>query len=351
MNESKPIFLKNERELKKLLREKPFLSVINAFERQLKELIFIEQPKFIGQDEKKLYRSLEFKKFVKKKKDDFYYIYFPWNHSIVKSVKEKDFYKLKTNRNRDLILPKAQRKLYNYKIAILGLSVGGNIALAFALSGIARKMVLADCDELETTNLNRVIAGIHEIGLNKTFLIAQKLYEQNPYLKLTLLPKGISKESLRKLLKERKIDCIIEEIDNLLLKVEIRDLAIKYKIPVIMITDNGDGVILHVERYDLGYNRVFEKDVDYWLKKFSKPLTKAEIGKIICREIVGGEEKVDRNMLRSVKKVIENKLISWPQLGTAALLSGTVATIAIKNIVSGRDRRPYIREFINIQGY
>jgi len=348
MNKLKPIFLKNEKEFKKLSKEKSFLSVIDVFERQLKELIFIDQPKFIGQEKKKVYQNSEFKEFVKKKKNDFYYIYFPWKHTIVKSVKERDFYELKTNRNRDLILPEDQKKLYNCGIAILGLSVGSNIALTLALSGIARKMIIADCDELETTNLNRILAGIHEIGLNKTLLTAQKLYEQNPYLKLTLLPKGISKKNLEKLLEKKEIDCIIEEIDNLFLKVQIRDLAIKYKVPVIMITDNGEGVVLHVERYDLGYNMVFGKEADYWLKKFSKPLTKKEIGEIICREIVGGKEKVDRNMLLSVQKVVENKLISWPQLGTAALLAGVVTTILIKNIVSGQNKRSYIKKYINI---
>lgn len=348
MNKLKPIFLKNEKELERLLKEKPFLLMKDIFEGQLKELIFIDQPKFIGQEKKKVYQSQEFKKFIKKKKNDFHYIYFPWNHTIVKSVKEKDFYQLKTNRNRDLILPEEQKKLYNYRIATLGLSVGSNIALILALSGIARKMIIADCDELETTNLNRILAGIHEIGLNKTFFTAQKLYEQNPYLKLTLLPRGISKENLEKLLKEKKLDCIIEEIDNLLLKIQIRELAIKYKVPVIMITDNGEGVILHSERYDLGYNMVFGREINYWLKKFSKPLNKEEIGKIICEEIVGGKEKVDPNMLLSVKKVIDNKLISWPQLGTAALLAGVVAIILIKNIVSGQNKKNYIKKHINI---
>jgi tRNA A37 threonylcarbamoyladenosine dehydratase len=345
----RPIFLKNTQQLKKLLKKSPFLKVNDIFERQLKELFFIEYPEFVEENKERVYQSLEFKKFLQKKKNEFHYIYFPWNYTIIKSVKEKDFLKLKTNRNRDLITPHEQKKLYNCRIAILGLSVGSNIAFIFSLSGIARRMILADYDELETTNLNRVLAGVHKIGINKTLFVAQKLYEQNPYLKLTLLARGISEKILRKLIEKRKIDCIIEEIDNLLLKVKIRRLAKKYKIPVIMITDNGEGVILHIERYDLGYDKIFEKREDHWSKRLSKSMNKAEIAKIICKEIIGEEKKIDPDMLTSVRKVIERKLVSWPQLGIAASLAGIVAGISIRNIFSRKDKRVFIKKFIKIK--
>ena len=42
----------------------------------------------------------------------------------------------------------------------------------------------------------------------------------------------------------------------------------KYKIPVIMITDNGDGVVLHVERYDLGHNKIFDKDLNFGRRNY-----------------------------------------------------------------------------------
>lgn len=323
------------------------ITVVDAFDSQLKELFIVENPKLARQDNRKVFASPAFKKFSKTKQNHFNFVYYPWLHTLVKCIREKDYFTLKTNRNRDLITSDLQKKLYNYKVAVFGLSVGSNIAFAMSLSGMAKKMILSDLDELETTNLNRILTGVHEIGLNKTIITARKIYEDNPYADLTLFTDGVKLNKLKALLKKREIDCIVEEIDNLPLKIEIRKLARDFCVPVVMITDNGDGVVLHVERYDLGYEKIFEEDIAYWRKKFKKRLSKKEVGETIM-EIAGGIERIDYNMLQSVENVFKGELVSWSQLGTTAMLGGVIATVAIKNIVSGKDKRPYVRSYINL---
>jgi molybdopterin/thiamine biosynthesis adenylyltransferase len=344
----KPVIIDNENELKELMEEKPYLSFVDAFSRQIKELFLIDNMEFIGQNKEQVYTGNDLKQYREKKKQDYVYVYYPWNNSIVKCIKHDDYFRLKTNRNQDLITYQEQKKLYDFKVAVLGMSVGSNIAFALTQAGISRKIVVADFDVLDTTNLNRMMAGVHQVGLNKAVIAARRIYEDNPYAEVNLLSEGISKDALERLLENREIECIVEEIDNIGLKIEIRRLAMKYNVPVLMITDNGDGVVFHVERYDLGYNKIFENDTEYWKERITEPLTMAKAGDIIMHDIVGGLEKVDPKMLASVERVLKKELVSWSQLGSAALLGGVVTTVAVKCIVSRENTQLFIKKHIKV---
>jgi hypothetical protein len=228
------------------------------------------------------------------------------------------------------------------------MSVGSNIAFVLTQAGISQKIILADFDELDTTNLNRIWAGVHQVGLNKAVIAARRIYEDNPYAKVDIFTKGMDVKTLEKLLKTKKVDCIVEEIDQLQMKIDTRKLALKYKVPVLMVTDNGDWAVLHIERYDLGYKKIFGKDIKYWDRRMKSFEGKKDFADIVINDIVGGPDKVDPKMLACAGKVVKKELISWPQLGSAALLGGVAVTVAIKNIVSGKDKRKYLRTYLNI---
>src|SRR3989344_1436433 len=332
--EDRPVFLKGDRELKGEKRRKCPPVFVDAFERQLKELFLIKRPKFSA-DKKTAFSLSEFRKFKQRKSNQFIYVYFPWNNYLVKTVKHADYFTLKTNRNRDLITETEQKKLYTYKVAVLGMSVGSNIAFVISQAGISREITIADFDELDTTNLNRILGGVHQVGLNKSILAARRIYEDNPYAKVKVLTEGVTEKNLVSLLKRKKINCIVEEIDSIPMKIKIRQLAIRYKTPVLMVTDNGDGIVLHIERYDLGYKKIFHKDIKYWQKKIEKfkkdkGSEKKLAGGIIIDDIVGGAHLLDPRMFESVQKVLNHKLVSWSQLGSAAMLGGVYAPYAIK---------------------
>lgn len=321
---------------------------VDAFDRQLKELFFIENRNFIGRPKEETYKTAEFAQYVEVMKDAFVYVHFPWNGHTVKTVEKEKYLALKTNRNQDLITKDEQEKLRNFKVAVLGLSVGSNIAIVLTQAGISNKIVLADFDELDTTNLNRILAGVHQVGVNKCTIAGRRIYEDNPFAEITKLEQGVSEENLRKLLSEGLLDCIVEEIDDMPMKIITRKLAIEYKVPVVMITDNGDGVVLHVERYDLGHDKIFGHDLSYWDGILSAgEITKEMAGKMIIGDIVGGPQFVDPKMMQSVPRVINKELVSWPQLGSSAILGGVVATAAIKDIVTGNSTEKDIRIYVH----
>ncbi len=314
---------------------------VDAFSRQVRELFFIENPKFIGIEKKKAHQSPDFKRYQRSKADAFGFVYYPWLKILVKCVGRTDYFKLKTNRNHDLITPEEQEQFSACRIGVFGMSVGSNVAFVLTQAGIANKITIADFDELDTTNLNRIWAGVHQVGLNKAVIAARRIYEDNPFAQVTALTKGITNEKLEALLKRKKLDLIVEEVDRMAMKIEIRRLAMKYRIPVLMVTDNGDSVNLHIERYDLGYRKIFNKPVSYWPKRVKACRGPKEFADIVIQDILGGSKYVDPNMMRSVKMIFERKLISWPQLGSAALLGGVAVAVAVKNIISGKDTKMY----------
>ena len=173
------------------------------------------------------------------------------------------------------------------------------------------------------------------------------MYEANPFMHVTTLSEGVTNDNLEPLLKEKRINCIIEEIDDLPMKISVRQLAMKYKVPVVMITDNGDGVVLHVERYDLGYNKVFDKPLEYWDKLSTGKPTPQDMGMMIVNDIIGGPQNVAPRVFESVGRVLNHELVSWSQLGSAAIFGGVIATVAVKKITLGTSTEPYTA--INIQ--
>ncbi len=344
----RPDILRTEAGAEKIRNSHPELVEVDAFSRQIKELFFIENHAFIGVPKGEAYATEDFKKYASSKEGAFVYVYFPWLNTLVKTVDAEDYYHLKTNRNQDLITAREQEKLRDYKVAVLGMSVGSSAAFVLTQAGISNDIILADFDELDTTNLNRILAGVHEVGTNKTVIAAHRIYEDNPFANVTLLQEGVNETNLEELIKAGKIDCLLEEIDDMPFKIHARLLGMKYKIPVVMVTDNGDGIVLHVERYDLGHDKIWGKPHEYFEKKLADgPMTKEKAGDIIIHDIVGGVHRVDPKMIASVKRVLAKELVSWSQLGSAAILGAVVATYTIKEIALGKGTEKDIRAWIS----
>src|SRR3989344_2369187 len=340
-DEYRPVFVNTDQATD--LRNKGS-TYVDAFARQLQEIFFIDNPA-LAIDKRSALTSADFKNYAETQNEPVY-VYYPWNGHLVKTVGADRYFRLKTNRNQDLITADEQTKLYAYRVGVFGLSVGSNIAFALTQAGISREIVLADYDALDTTNLNRIFAGVHQVGINKAIVAARRIYEDDPFADVEVLECGIDASTLEKLLAEKRADCIVEEVDDMPFKLEARKLALKHRVPVVMVTDNGDGVVLHVERYDLGWQKIFGKEPSYF-DQFASSGDKETIGKFIMNDIVGGVERVDPAMLASVRRVLAGELVSWSQLGTAALLGGVVATYIIKQIALGKNTEPDIRAYIS----
>lgn len=261
------------------------------------------------------------------------WVYFPWSSTLVHILSEVDFLAVRTARNKNLINKEEQEKFYNATVGIGGLSVGSSVAFAIALGGGAKRMKLADMDQLALSNTNRILTGVDNLGVLKVELAARKIYEINPYAQVEIFPEGLNKDNIGKFVEG--LDVMIDELDNLAVKYLIREQAKKHGVPVVMAADNGDNAVVDIERYDLDPNTPYfhgrmGDDISY---EMLLGLDKFGIGKMITKHV--GPENVTERMQQSLVEMGKT-IVSWPQLGGAALINGSAVAYCVRKIVNGQ---------------
>jgi molybdopterin/thiamine biosynthesis adenylyltransferase len=334
-------YLSNTQDLKRFRRIKKLLSgqsdryIIDELDQQLEELYSITHPESISSPpHKNNVQAFKVSCYGKQPKENFgSWAYYPWNNYLVHILPEVLHTKLRTSRNRNLITEKEQKIFYNARIGIAGLSVGNSAVAAITYTGGPKHMCLADHDRLSVSNLNRIHAGIWQVGLKKTDIAAQLVYEINPYADLTLYPQGLTKENMKRFLTyPKKLNVVVDEMDSLYLKIQLRMLARRLKIPVVMATDNGDGILIDIELFDLEPNRpLFHGDIsEKKLLAVPEKISRKEAAEFIVRLV--GSDNVAPRMTWSLKE-LGKTLYTWPQLGTAAFLAGCTVAYAARKII------------------
>lgn len=262
------------------------------------------------------------------------WVYFAWSNMIVHFPPKKELRMLRTSRNRNLITAQEQSRLYEGTVLIGGLSVGSNVIEAMVSQGIGGKFIMADSDVIEPSNLNRIRAPYHETGVHKVHFVAKKVSEADPYIEQVHLLEGLDEHSLIEAIKSHSPDVLVDEMDDLEMKLKVREIAKSYSLPVVMAADNAENSLLDIERYDLDNElelfsgRVPEQVLD---RIRQGNLSRPEIGAMIGQYFVG-IENTTLQMLKSLTEVGKS-LPSWPQLGGAAALSGVVVSYCVKKIL------------------
>ena len=265
------------------------------------------------------------------------YVVFGWRSTMVRLPEPALFHRLRTSRNSFLITDDEQNRWSSALIAVAGLSVGASLLHTCVLTG-ARRVRIADPDTLGPTNLNRLPASVCDLGVGKAELAWRRLLETDPYLEAEVFVDGVTDEFADSFFgggSRCQPDVILEEVDDLAAKVAIRRRARAAGIPLVMVTDDGDNVIVDVERYDL--------DPDYPLfhgragdidtlstAELRDPGNRTRIAEAIVGADIGPRT-------RSALGEVGVSIPSWPQLGSAATLAGAVGAITARRIVVGDD--------------
>ena len=317
-----------------LLAEGAIKQISDDYEEEQRELFGIKNPSRVyapGFEEafQKHYRALGVEKPIS---EHGRWAYFPWRYLASHILLEEEYHLVRTARNQNLITKEEQEKFYNATIGIGGLSVGSSVALAIALGGGGKKMKLADMDHLALSNTNRVLAGADRLGMLKVEMAARTIYEINPYAEIELYPEGLTLENIGGFFEG--LDIVIDELDNIAIKYLIREQAKKHRIAVVMAADNGDNAVVDIERYDIDPQPKFFHgrmgEVSY--EMLSK-LDKFGIGKIITKHV--GPENVTERMQKSLTEMGKT-IVSWPQLGGAALVNGAAVAYCVRKILNGQ---------------
>lgn len=261
------------------------------------------------------------------------WVHYPWSARLVHCLPQALHRELRTDRNRHKITPAEQQRLTAARIGIVGLSVGNMAAITLALEGIGTSFRLADFDHLSLSNLNRLRAGVHELGVAKTVLAAREMLEIDPYLDIELFHDGVTDDNVDRFLDGPggRLDLLIEECDDLYVKVAVRIRARELGIPVIM--DTSDRGLLDVERFDREPNRPVLHGLIGQTAPDSLRGLPAKDKVPFFLAIVDPERLSDR--LAASLPEIDQTISSWPQLASGVALGGAITADAARRLLLG----------------
>lgn len=238
----------------------------------------------------------------------------------------------RTTRNRFLVTEAEQQQLLGCRIGIVGLSTGSVALEALLRQGVGGVYRIADFDEFEVSNGNRMIFDKGDAGRSKLELCAERICSCDPDIIVEPFPAGITKNNVNEFVQD--CDIIIEECDDFLVKYLVRVEAMKYRKPVIMATSQNG--MIDVERYD----------IDHEIKPFHvKDLE--EISQLMASsKVLSAEEKAemlsklfDMNLFSSrfmeSCEEIGKSISSWPQLAEEVFLGAAILTHVSRRILLG----------------
>jgi molybdopterin/thiamine biosynthesis adenylyltransferase len=358
--ESKPVFFNladatDRDRLDELFTSGAVQHVVDDYEEEQLELFGVKNPTLVyTPDFKEKFAAYYYADLARKtakinvavvgedEKDPFWlhgkWVFFLWCSKLVHILPEDDFQLVRTARNKNLINAAEQEKFYNATVGIAGLSVGSSVAYAIVLQGGAKHLKLADMDRLALSNTNRILSGVDNLGVLKVEMAARRIYEINPYVTIELFPEGLQKGNIDRFFDGLNI--VIDEIDNLAVKYLIREQAQKRGLAVVMAADNGDNAVVDIDRFDLDKNTPFfhgrmgttDTGGEITYDMLTK-LDKFGIGKMITKMV--GAENVTQRMQESLLEMGKT-IVSWPQLGGAAMINGTAVAYCVRKILNGQ---------------
>lgn len=306
---------------------------LDIFSKNLSELFFIENPHY-KKDSPEVMEKI--KSFSDENSGNFIWVYYPWNNIAVKTVPEDLYFKLRTSRNRFLITEDEQFEYRNLKVGIAGLSVGSGILSALIISGGPKYLKIADFDEIEVTNLNRISARLIDVGSNKSEVAAHQVWDLDPFADIDVWSNGINKENLKDfLLSKNRLDVFIDEMDSIDMKILSRIICRENRIPVMMATDNGDTVIFDIERFDIEPGReIFHGLAGNLAVEDCNSMTREKWLRLSTQII--GPEFMTPELQSSILKIGKD-IGGVPQLGTTARIAGAAASLGLRRIASKKD--------------
>ncbi|WP_158531179.1 Rv1355c family protein [Algoriphagus chordae] len=307
--------------------------VVDQLDIQVAELIKAVNPSKSFSDQELTNLVDQF--FIDHEKDRYgNWIYFPWKKALIRLLPEEDFIRVRTQRNNYKITPQEQQELSKKKVGIIGLSVGQSIAYAIALERGCGEMRLADFDTLELSNLNRIKAGVTDLGMEKVVLAAREISEIDPYLKITVFRDGISESNIEGFLSDGgNLDLLIDECDSLDIKVLARERARAKRIPVLM--ETSDRGMLDVERFDQEPSReIFHGLMGNFNYSDLKNLSNQQ--KVPMGLKIIGLSTISTRMKVSLLEVSQS-ISSWPQLASAVYLGGATVANASRKLLLGEE--------------
>ena len=123
-------------------------------------------------------------------------------------------------------------RLFESSVAVIGLGgVGAYAAEMLCRAGVGH-LILLDSDVVSESNKNRQLIALDStIGKPKSAVLAERLKDINPDVRLTLINCYLEEGSIPQLLGEHKVDFLVDAIDTLAPKIALIRYCVESGIP------------------------------------------------------------------------------------------------------------------------
>jgi len=141
----------------------------------------------------------------------------------------------RTRFDRQIRIPRwgvaGQERLKRAKVGIIGTGgLGSPITIYLAVAGIGR-IVLADGDVVERSNLNRqILHWDRDIGRKKAASAEEKLRQLNPEMEIISYDRESTGENIEEVF--RDVDAVVDALDNLPSRFLLNEFAVRHRLPL-----------------------------------------------------------------------------------------------------------------------
>ena len=218
--------------------------------------------------------------------------------------------------------------LFDKHVLVVGLGgVGGICAEMIARAGVG-SLTIVDADTVDLSNANRQIPALHSTaGKLKAEVMAERIRDINPEIKLTVLAKYLQDEAIDNLLDSEKFDYAVDCIDTLGPKVQFIKACKDRNIPIV--TSLGAGGKVNpsmVQIVDIS------KTYQCTLAKYVRKRLHA-VGIYTGLKVVFSPEEIDASRVIVTEKAFPKKSIIGTISYMPAIFGCTVASVVIRDLM------------------
>lgn len=263
-------------------------------------------------------------------------IQYPWkiyNRFLV--VPPSDvFYKINYSRNACIISDAEQKAIANAKVGIAGLSVGGVVGTLLVRSGFLN-IIGIDGGLVDGKDLNRSGFGqASSVGFPQAYSFKRSCLEINPFANIVanFAHLGSKEYSVEDFV--RASDVVIDEVDALDVKWDIRVAAKRQNKAVFMGTDLGSSSLIQIEPPNVPpfFGRI-SSDI---ISDYKNDRENHQLKTQIAIAMIGGVSNVPHYYVRALEEARNKNLGYWPQVGEAAFLTASLLSKAIRSSLTGQ---------------
>jgi len=233
------------------------------------------------------------------------------------------------SRTQLMLGDKLVEKLMSKNILVVGLGgVGGICAEMIVRAGIG-KMTIVDNDTIDASNINRQIPALHStISQSKAQVLAARLMDINPLLKLTILEVFVQDASMLELIEKEPWDYVVDCIDTLSAKVDLIKGCMDRKLAIVSSMGAGGKV-------DPSQIRVTDLSESYEcnLARYVRKRLQA-LGIKKGLKVVFSPEKPDQTKIIESEKAYPKKSIIGTLSYMPAIFGCTVASVVIRDLMA-----------------